>query len=149
MKQALKLLSLEDAKQELLRLKQSKTVNTPNWDISEICLHCAQTINYSITGYPVMKSPFIRNTIGKIAYRKFKRQGFMSHSLTAHVPGGDQLEVELSPQDSIQKLLDTIETFQNYTGALKPHLLFGNLTKAEYDQYFAMHIADHFSELDY
>lgn len=149
MKQPLKLLSLEDAKQELLRLKQSKNVNTPNWDISEICQHCAQTINYSITGYPVMKAPFIRNTIGKIAYRKFKRQGFMSHSLTAHVPGGDQLEVELSPQNSIQKLLDTIETFQKYTGALKPHLLFGNLTKAEYDQYFAMHIADHLNELDY
>lgn len=95
-----------------------------------------------------MKSPFIRYTIGKIAFRKFKRQGFMNHSLTAHVPGGDQLEVELSQQDSIQKLLDTIETFQKYTG-VKPHLLFGNLTKAEYDQYFAMHIADYFSELDY
>ncbi len=149
MRSDLKLLSLEAAKQELMRLKEVENVHTKNWSVSQICLHCAQTIDYSITGYPVMKPAFIRNTIGKIAFRKFMHQGYMIHDLTAPVPGGSNMDASISPQESIAKLMDTIQRFKNHTGTLMPHLLFGDLTREQYDQYFAMHIADHFSELDY
>ncbi len=145
-----KLESLEEAKKELLVLQQAKDVHTPHWSVTEICLHCAQTIDYAMTGYPVMKPAFVRNTIGKIAIKKFLRQGYMKHDLTAPVPGGAKLDTTITPDAAIEKLQKSIQAFQSaQEGTLKPHLLFGNLTKPEYDQYFAMHIADHLSEVDY
>ncbi len=73
----------------------------------------------------------------------------MKHNLSAHVEGGSKLDSDVDDQEGIQKLLDTIDLFQAYTSELKPHLLFGRLRKSEYDQYFAMHIADHLNELEY
>ena len=145
----LKLISLEQAGKELARLREAGEVYAPNWGVSEICLHCAQTIDYSMTGYPVMKPPIIRNTIGKIAIRKFMRQGYMSHNLTAHVPGASKLDISVSSSEAIQTLMDVMNRFENYSEPLKPHLLFGSLTKADYSQYFAMHIANHLDELRY
>lgn len=145
----LKLVSLEQAGKELARLREAEDVFAPNWSVSEICLHCAQTIDYSMTGYPVMKPPIIRNTIGKIAIRKFMRQGFMSHNLTAHVPGASKLDISVSSDEAIGTLMNTMDRFEHYNESLKPHLLFGSLTKAEYSKYFAMHIANHLDELRY
>lgn len=149
MENVLHIVSLEEAKKELMRLKETSHVQVKNWGVAEICLHCAQTIEYAMVGYPVMKPALIRGTIGKIAIRKFLSQGYMKHNLSAHVEGGSKLDSDVDDQEGIQKLLDTIDLFQAYTRELKPHLLFGRLSKSEYDQYFAMHIADHLNELEY
>ena len=84
-----------------------------------------------------------------LAHKLTKSQGYMTHNLTAPVPGGAKIDASVSPFEAINLLTDTIEKFDRYTGTLKPHLLFGNLGKEEYDKYFAMHIADHLSEVDY
>ncbi len=145
----IQLSTLNDAKKELHKLKSAQEVKWKNWNISEICLHCAQTIQYSMTGYPKMKPLLIRVTIGKLAIKKFLRQGFMKHDLTAHVPGSNPIDTTLSKEESIDELMKTIRKFESFHGTLKPHLLFGNLTKEDYGTYFAMHIADHLNELEY
>ncbi|SHL37999.1 Protein of unknown function [Anaerocolumna jejuensis DSM 15929] len=139
--------SLEDAEENLLRLKNSRDVKCPNWNVSEICQHCAQSINYSMTGYPQLKPALIRATVGRAAIHKFLRQGYMKHDLTAPVPGGSKLDASRNSEESVDELLSTIEKFRSYSGQLLPHLLFGKLSKDEYDSYFAMHIADHLNEL--
>jgi hypothetical protein len=145
----IQLSNLHDTKKELHKLKTSQKVEWKNWNISEICLHCAQTIEYSMTGYPKMKPLLLRITVGKLAVKKFLRQGYMKHDLTAPVPGGSSIKTTLSKEESIDELMKTIRKFESFPGTLKPHLLFGHLTKDDYDTYFAMHIADHLSELDY
>lgn len=149
MRNQLRFSSLDEAERELKRLKTAKNIRCPGWNVCEICLHCAQTIEYSITGYPVMKPALLRNTIGKLAIKKFLRQGYMKHDLMAHVPGGTKIVATGDPLTCIETLLDTIQNFKNYEGELKPHLLFGRLSKSDYDKYFAMHIAEHLSELEY
>ncbi|MNC65414.1 hypothetical protein D3C75_1157030 [compost metagenome] len=96
-----------------------------------------------------MKPKLIRNTIGKVVINRFLRKGTMKHDLTAHVPGSVGVKQIGSNEEGISILLDAIEKFQAYEGELQPHLIFGSLSKEEYDQYFAMHIADHLSELEY
>lgn len=96
---------------------------------------------------PDLKPKVIRNTVGRIAIRKFLKQGYMKHSLTAHVPGAPRFEGQGTAREGIDLLLGAIAAFQAYEGPLVPHLLFGELSKEQYDQYFAMHIADHFTEL--
>lgn len=50
---------------------------------------------------------------------------------------------------TIENLISIIDKFIKYDGKLCPHLLFGNLSKGKYDHYFAIHIADHLSEVTY
>lgn len=73
--------SLDDALNILEQLKDNESVCTKNWSVYEICLHCAQTIDYSMTGYKEMKPKLIRQTIGKKVVKKFLSDKKMSHNL--------------------------------------------------------------------
>lgn len=141
--------SLKDAEESLLRVKGAKEVTCPHWSLSEICLHCAQTIDYSISGYPQLKPVIIRATVGRLAIRKFLGQGYMKHNLSAPVPGGQAFKEDKSISEGMDELFSAIQRFRDYNGEFKLHLLFGKLSKEEYDSYFAMHIADHLSELSF
>ncbi|MEO3945828.1 DUF1569 domain-containing protein [Gorillibacterium sp. CAU 1737] len=141
--------SLDAVKKELLSLEGSDAVSTKQWPLYEILAHCAQTIEYSMTGYPQMKPKLVRKTVGRMVIRKFLKQGFMKHDLTAHVPGGAKLKPQGTVQEGVELLQQAIDAFQAYSGPLAPHLIFGELSKDEYDRYFAMHIADHFSEVEH
>lgn len=141
--------NLDEALVELDKLAQSQDTKTVNWSVYRVLHHCAQTIEYSMTGYPVQKNKLLQWTIGKLAIGKFLRQGYMKHNLAAPVPGAPAVVAEGTPAEGIALLKNTIEKFQNFNAPLQPHLLFGQLTKTQYNQYFAMHIADHFSELSY
>lgn len=145
----LKLTSLEDAKREILLLKDATNVETKQWSLYKILVHCTQTIIYSMKGYPKLKPKMIQATIGKIAVNKFLKQGYMKHSLTAPVPEAPDIPEEGDLDIAFQNLMYSIDVFVAYSRELKPHLLFGKLTKEEYNKYFAMHIADHLSELNY
>ena len=70
-KKNIKLNSLYEAKNELLMLSKSDNVQTKQWSLYKILVHCTQTIQYSMEGYPQMKPKLIRLTVGKIAIRKF------------------------------------------------------------------------------
>lgn len=139
----MKLISLEQALELLNSLKEEDMSELSEWSPYKIFVHCSKTIEYSMTGYPILKPTFIRNTVGKIAFHKFMKQGFMKHSLVADVPGSPPIEVEGTFQEGKEMLIHSIEKFMNYKGNLWMHLLFGKLSKEQYDKYFAMHIADH------
>lgn len=140
--------NLGEAKTILNELKEKEHLHGTNWNPYKIFAHCAKTIDYSMKGYPKMKPVIIRASIGKIAFSKFMNQGYMQHNLTADVPGSPEIHDNDNATEGIDMLLKAIDTFQHYGEKLKPHLLFGNLQKEEYDKYFAMHIADHLSELN-
>ena len=88
--------------------KENESVCTKNWNVYEICLHCAQTIDYSMTSYPEMKPKFIRQTIGKKVVKKFLTEKKMSHNLKAPVAGGAPIAHDGLPIDGIQALIPSI-----------------------------------------
>lgn len=143
----IRLKSLNDAEKYLFELIDKDVNSTTEWSPYQIFVHCAKTIDYSMNGYPLLKPVIIRNTIGKIAIGKFLRQGYMKHNLLADVPGSPSIENNGSTSEGIKILLDSIARFQANGKELKMHLLFGQLSKKQYDYYFAMHIADHLSSL--
>lgn len=145
----IKLSSLNEAKAELLKLSDVNNIKTPNWSLYKILVHCTQTIEYSMKGYPKLKPKIIQNTIGKIAINKFLKQGFMKHDLAAPVPESPEISKNGDAEAALQGLISMIDNFNNYNGELYPHLLFGKLPKDMYDKYFAMHIADHLLEVKY
>jgi len=141
--------NLDQVLTELEVLAQAKNIQTSNWSVYRILQHCAQTIEYSMSGYPTSKPKWLQLTVGKLAIFKFLKQGYMSHDLAAPVPGSPELTYEGSTAEGISILKASILKFKQFNGPLKPHLFFGELSKDEYNQYFAMHIANHFSEISY
>ena len=139
------LISLLEAKKAILNLSGDTLASQSEWSAYEIFVHCAKTIEYSMTGYPSLKPAIVRNTVGKLVINKFLKQGKMKHDLNADVPGSPVIEDIGSFEEGRKILIDSIEKFSSYTGELKPHLLFGKLSREQYDKYFALHIADHLS----
>jgi hypothetical protein len=109
--------------------------------------HCAQSIEYSISGYPRLRSGLFRATIGRLVKRRFLRAGAMSHDTTAPVAGAPALPPELSIADARARLAAAIAAFRAHPGALAPHLAFGACTRDEYAALHLLHVEDHLRAL--
>ncbi len=146
-------LSFVSLSQVLNELETFKKLNSiqgyGNWDAGKVFLHCAQSIEYSIQGYPENKSAFFQNTIGKLVFLKFAFSRKMSHDLEAPIPGATEIQTDTNWKESLLVLRETVLKFQTYDGELKPHFAYGSLSKEEYDLAHAMHIANHFSFLKF
>ncbi|EMY79460.1 four helix bundle metalloprotein [Leptospira weilii serovar Ranarum str. ICFT] len=146
-------LSFVSLSQVLNELETFKKLNSiqgyGSWDAGKVFLHCAQSIEYSIQGYPENKSAFFQNTIGKLVFLKFAFSQKMSHDLEAPIPGGTEIRTDTNWKESLSVLRDAVLKFQTYDGELKPHFAYGSLSKEEYDLAHSMHIANHFSFLQF
>jgi hypothetical protein len=110
---------------------------------SQILEHCAQSVEYSLTGYPELRSAIFRATVGRIAKGKFLRQGFMQHKLDAPIPGAPDLDANANVERARTRLLTAMDALLASTAPLAPHLAFGRCTREEYEQIHSMHVAEH------
>jgi hypothetical protein len=110
---------------------------------AQAILHCAQSIEYSMSGYPSLRSALFRATIGPLVKRKFLRAGSMSHDVGAPLAGAPALPVDTELAPALARLRAAIASFRAHEGPLGPHLAYGACTKAEYEALHSMHIADH------
>jgi hypothetical protein len=105
--------------------------------------HCAQSIEFSLAGYPKLRSGLFRATIGKLAKRKFLGAGRMSHDIAAPVAGAPEIPATIAFADARVRLLAAIAAFRDHAGPLAPHLAYGPCTKPEYAALHLMHLEDH------
>lgn len=142
----LKFTRLEDALKELESIASAKKVIVSGtWDLAQILTHCAESIEYSMIGFPKHKPAIIRKTIGRIVFKKFSSQGYMSHDLNAPIPGAPSVSTGNSLKDSVNRLIKAIGDFKSFKGEYKIHFVYDSLTKEEWEKAHAMHIANHFS----
>lgn len=136
---------------EVLRELQQLETSTPklagNWSLAQVLGHCAQSIEYSVTGYPKLRPAWFRATVGPLVKRRFLGRGFMSHDLEAAIEGAPALHPQEPLRDVIGRLRDAIEKFRAHQGALSPHLAYGACTREEYEMLHSMHIANHLSRM--
>ncbi len=144
---ALRLHSLAEAKDELGRLAGRDVDVGEGWSLPRVLLHCKQSIDASIDGYPKLKPAFVRATIGRLVARRFLQKGEMRHDLRSPIPGAPELADEGDADAARALLVASIERFEAHTGELAPHFVFGKLDKAAYERLHAMHIADHLSAM--
>lgn len=114
------------------------------WPWAQVLEHCAQSIEYSIDGFPRLKPGFIRATVGRIVARRFLSRGALSHDLQAEIPGASAL-AEDDPKQALARLQRAVERFEAHDGQLADHFIFGRVDKADYDRLHAMHIENHLS----
>jgi hypothetical protein len=142
-------LTIESAIQQLDSLKEKKITSTGKWNPAQIFNHLAQSIEYSMTGYPQQNSDLFKNTLGSVAFSVFSKRGQMMHGLSELIPGAPLIKTEEDSLLALKRLKQSLIDFNNYSGDLKPHFAYGELSKQEYSFAHIMHINNHFQELGF
>lgn len=141
--------SLDQALRELDRLTQTPTLKSvAAWTLPQTLVHCAQSIEFSMTGFPESKSPLFQATVGALAFKAFAWRGRMRHDLAEPIPGAPTLAADTELAAGLARLRRAVETFHTTTTPLRPHFAYGDLSKSEYEQAHAMRRANHFSAFD-
>jgi hypothetical protein len=115
------------------------------WSLAQVLEHAAQSIEYSLYGFPVMKPALFRVTLGRAAFKVFDARGAMRHDLAAPIPGAPVPGTELPA--AISRLTQALRAFEAHTGPLRPHFAYGTLDKAQYTRAHLMHLANHWDEI--
>ncbi|MGX5203001.1 DUF1569 domain-containing protein [Aliikangiella sp. IMCC44632] len=144
-------LSISQAKQRLAAYALApKIISHNQWNPAQTLTHLAQSIEFSMQGYPIHHSVAFKQTIGPLAFLVFKRHGKMRHNLTEVIPGAPQLTQlgsAKATQFALARLINALNVFERYKGELQPHFAYGTLSHADYQLAHAMHIDDHLQAL--
>ncbi len=142
----LRITTLDYALFEVRRLVEARSRNNEvAFRLGQALSHCAQSIDYSMTGYPAMMNVLIRQTAGKLRFRSFVRQRKMKHDLDKPIPGATKIPANTSPRDGLEHLEKSVADFANFHREHEPHFAYGKLTKDEYELAHSFHIANHLS----
>ncbi len=139
--------SVADAAKAIERLKagwRSKGAFT----LAQMLNHAAQSIEFSLAGFPRMKSAAFRHTVGAAAFAVFDVRGAMTHGLDEPIPGAPALAADLPLEGAITRALKALTDFEQHTGRLHPHFAYGELDKVQYTRAHLMHLANHWTELE-
>ncbi len=138
-----KLASLSDINRWLDLIERDPKARTiEGWPLAQVLEHVAQSIGYSIDGFPQPKPEWFQSTAGSAAFAWFKWRTVMSHGLNEHIPGAPPL-VATTQAQGIETLRKAISRFNAHPGTLKPHFAYGNLSKADHAVAHVMHLDNH------
>lgn len=144
---ALSFASLAEAEEEIARLAQATTLHSAAvWTWAQTLEHCAQSIEYSISGFPQPKSKLFQTTVGAAALEVFAWRGRMTHDRAEPIPGAPPIAVKADPAVALARLRASITRFQAWSEPLQPHFAYGVLDKKQYELAHAMHLANHLSQ---
>ena len=118
-----------------------------SWSIPEVLAHMAQSIELSMTTYPVHKPAFFKETIGKAAFSVFKTKRRMIHNLEEHIPGIEEELMNTDAHNMMNRLITALQYFDQFTGEFAEHFAYGALNKSDYALAHVMHIRNHFSQI--
>ena len=138
--------SLAAAEEELARLAQARELlSDATWSWVQTLVHCAQSIEFSMSGFPEPKSRLFQHTIGSAAIAVFSWRGRMTHDLSEPIPGAPALDAKSDAAQAVERLRASMLAFAGWSKPLRPHFAYGDLGKQEYERAHAMHLANHLS----
>ena len=116
------------------------------WPLPQVLEHAAQSIEYSLHGFPELKPAWFQHTAGAAAFAAFDAFGKMRHSLTEPIPGAPALSASMM-EPAVARLKQVFTAFESHRGRLYPHFAYGVLSNAEYARAHLMHLANHWTEV--
>ncbi|MDT7042930.1 DUF1569 domain-containing protein [Candidatus Nitronereus thalassa] len=140
-------LTVDSALRKLDKFTNTTIVHLGQWSPYQIFTHCAQSVEYSMSGYPEHDSDLFKSTVGTLVFSYFSLQGKMSHDLTAPVPGAPPIEIKEDSTSALVRLRKALMEFQDYQGKLEPHFSYGELSKEEFTVAHVIHLNNHLEEL--
>ncbi len=121
---------------------------TGPWSLHQIMVHCRQSVDYSLDGFPVLRPKLLRRTIGSWVGHRFLRRERLGHRTDRSIPGAPEVRRVGDGRRAVTGLIAALERFAAAdTSATKPHFIFGKLGKEEYERLHVLHVADHLAEV--
>lgn len=139
--------SLPAALATLQALKDKPPRATGAWDLPKVLIHAAQSVEYSLSGFPQPKPSWFRATVGPAAFALFSARGRMSHSLSEPIPGAPDIAAGQALAAAVDRLEAALRAFDAHAGALAPHFAYGALDKPDYTRAHLMHLANHWQDM--
>ena len=134
--------TIADARRWVQAIGSGQASATAGWPVAQVFEHCAQSIEYSLSGFPLAKSASFQGTAGSLAFAAFSRVGRMQHDLEEPIPGAAPL-VANDLAAAAKRLDAAFANFEAHAGPLAPHFAYGQLDKAQYTRAHLMHLANH------
>lgn len=122
-------------------------LSTGAWPLGSVLEHLAQSIEFSLHGFPQPKPALFQHTVGRLAWAVFRSRGRMNHGLAEPIPGAPALTAGPDWRTGAARLRAAIAAFQAHDGPMAPHFAYGAMDKADYAQAHALHIANHQDEI--
>lgn len=141
-------MDLEDVLKAIEQIEQGGFKLHGTWDATQHIDHCAQAIQFSMVGYPILKPAILRKTIGKLAFHIFNLRGHMSHHTQQITPGAIPTESN-NLMDSIKIYKQSALQLLNWNKPLYPHEFYGQLTKKNHIKAHTLHFANHFESFKF
>ena len=138
-----RLADLSAARSAVQGLMTAKLRNDGPWSLPQVLHHLAQSVEFSLSGFPAPKSALFQHTAGAAAWAVFDARGAMTHGLGEPIPGAPPLPADAVLAGGVQRLLAALDRFDTHAGALQPHFAYGALDKPAYTRAHLMHLADH------
>ena len=135
--------SIGAALHTLEQLRASAPRMNGAWDLAHVLHHAAQSVEYSMLGFPQLKPAWFRASLGSYAFALFNARGQMSHSLDEPIPGAPPLAQGQDLAPAIDRALAALRAFDRHAGTLAPHFAYGALDKPAYTRAHLMHLANH------
>jgi hypothetical protein len=139
--------SMPSALKTLQSLKGSAARSTGAWDLAQVLHHAAQSVEYSIGGFPAPKPAWFRASVGPMAFAVFSARGRMSHDLAEPIPGAPAILPGQPLDAAVARVVAALQAFDAHTGPLAPHFAYGALDKPAYTRAHLMHLANHWQEV--
>lgn len=140
-------LELSEIMHRLDAMDAASVVATGDWEAARLFDHLAQSIEFSMDGFPTHKSAVFKHTVGRLAFAVFQANGRMTHALNEAIPGELVIATPADTKSALNRLRTAVDRFEAHRGELQPHFAYGQLDKAEYGLAHAMHINDHLDEI--
>jgi hypothetical protein len=119
--------------------------HTGSFTLAQMLEHVAQSVEYSMRGFPAPKSVLFQATVGRAAFAVFDARGAMRHGLDEPIPGAPALALALDA--AVARALQALQDFEAWPGPLAPHFAYGALDKGQYTRAHLMHLANHWTEV--
>ena len=139
--------SVGAAMQTLERLKTRAPRMHGGWDLPHVLHHVAQSIEFSMTGFPAPKPAWFRATLGPYAFAVFNARGRMAHDLAEPIPGAPDIAEGEPLLPAVDHVIAALRAFEQHTGTLAPHFAYGALGKPAFARAHLMHLANHWDAL--
>jgi len=119
-----------------------------SYTFSETVQHAAQSIGYSMTGYPRLAPASLRVTVGRAVKHLFLNRGAMRHNLSAPVSGAPDLDPAMPDLAAIAVLRAAVARLAAFDGALQPHPTYGRCSKEQVASLQTLHLREHLPGVD-
>jgi hypothetical protein len=140
-------LDIDFALSKLNKLMSQESITTGEWNLYQIFTHCAQSVEYSMLGYPEHKPDIFKNTVGNTAFSLFSAKRKMTHALNEAIPGAPEFSSDENIDNAFERFKKSLIDFKKYDGVLAPHFAYGQLTKIQYEAAHVMHFNNHLQEI--